>query len=851
MNDTTKKEPLTMARPNRLELTKTVESGKVKQNFQHGRSKTVTVEVRKTRTFSNNEGGRMVETTRAAQTAEAADKSLFNKAAPARVEDDANLTDKERQARLRALEYAKTSPRVEVPVKAKKDFAAVEVEEPEEEVSTPASPSSQLVYGKKQLKEIVFEDDAAQGAKSRTDAKLDIVRAPNKPSGPKLTSQPSTGLQDEEAAPERAESKSAPGKVKLRRSDESRRSSGKITVTQALSMSEERVRSLASVRRQREKAKRHEMGASASQEKIIREVIVPEAITVQELANRMAERAVDVVKMLMKMGTMVTVNQAIDPDTAELIIAEFGHKIKRVTEGDVENVLKVVEDDLSLLKARPPVVTIMGHVDHGKTSLLDALRKTDVVSGEAGGITQHIGAYQVTMGSGDKITFLDTPGHEAFTAMRARGAKVTDIVILVVAADDGIMEQTKEAISHAKAAKVPIIVAVNKIDKHGADADRVKNELMQYELVPEEYGGDVIVVPVSAKTGEGLDKLQESILLQAEVLELKANDSADASGAVIEAKIDRGRGVVATVLIQRGTLQVGDIVVAGASYGKVRAIADDKGRTVTEAVPSLPVEILGLLQVPEAGDEFAVVENEKTARDITEYRQQRNRTAMNLLATKSVDSLFAASSGSKAKELAVIIKSDVQGSAEALVQSMQKFTSEEVTVRVLHSGVGAITESDVTLANATGALIIGFNVRATAQARDMAGRDKVNIRYYSIIYDVVEDIKAALSGLLSPTLKENFLGYAEIRDVFNLSKSGKVAGCMVTEGVVKRGAKVRLLRDNVVIHNGTLKTLKRFKDDVKEVTNGMECGMAFENYDDIRKGDFIEAFEIEEVARTV
>lgn len=848
MNDTTKKEPLTMARPNRLELTKTVESGKVKQNFQHGRSKTVTVEVRKTRTFSNNDGGRMVETTRAAQQVEVAEKSLFSSKASAKAEDDAHLTDKERQARLRALESAKTNPRAEAPVKAKKDFAAVE-EEPEE-VSAPASPSSQLVYGKKQLKEIVFEDDAAQGAKPRTDAKLDIVRAPNKPSGPKLGSQ-TTGAPDEESSPERSESKSAPGKVKLRRSDESRRSSGKITVTQALSMSEERVRSLASVRRQREKAKRHEMGASASQEKIIREVIVPEAITVQELANRMAERAVDVVKMLMKMGTMVTVNQAIDPDTAELIIAEFGHKIKRVTEGDVENVLKVVEDDPSLLKPRPPVVTIMGHVDHGKTSLLDALRKTDVVSGEAGGITQHIGAYQVTMGSGDKITFLDTPGHEAFTAMRARGAKVTDIVILVVAADDGIMEQTKEAISHAKAAKVPIIVAVNKIDKHGADADRVKNELMQYELVPEEYGGDVIVVPVSAKTGEGLDKLQESILLQAEVLELKANESADASGAVIEAKIDRGRGVVATVLIQRGTLQVGDIVVAGASYGKVRAIADDKGRTISEAVPSLPVEILGLLQVPEAGDEFAVVENEKTARDITEYRQQRNRTAINLLAAKSVDSLFAASSGNKAKELTVIVKSDVQGSAEALVQSMQKFTSEEVTVRVLHSGVGAITESDVTLANATGALIIGFNVRATSQARDMAGRDKVNIRYYSIIYDVVEDIKAALSGLLSPTLKENFLGYAEIRDVFNLSKSGKVAGCMVTEGVVKRGAKVRLLRDNVVIHNGTLKTLKRFKDDVKEVTNGMECGMAFENYDDIRKGDFIEAFEIEEVARTV
>jgi translation initiation factor IF-2 len=550
---------------------------------------------------------------------------------------------------------------------------------------------------------------------------------------------------------------------------------------------------------------------------------------------------------------MVTVNQRIDADTAELIVTEFGHKLKRVTEGDVENVLKITDDneDPASLKPRAPVVTIMGHVDHGKTSLLDALRKTDVAAGEAGGITQHIGAYQVMLGKDEKITFLDTPGHEAFTAMRARGAKVTDIVVLVVAADDGIMEQTKEAISHAKAAKVPIIVAVNKIDKPGADANRVKTELMTYELVPEEFGGDVIVVPVSAKTGEGLDKLQEAILLQAEVLELKANPERMAAGAVIEAKIDRGRGVMATLLVQKGTLKVGDIVVAGSTYGKVRALVDDKGRTIESAGPSLPVEILGLTEAPEAGDEFAVVENEKTARDITEYRAQRNRTAQNLLGVKSVDSLFAASAGTKAKELPVIIKSDVQGSAEAIAQSVQKFSGDEVAVRVLHSGVGAITESDVTLANATNALIIGFNVRATSQARDLAAREKVNIRYYSIIYEVVEDIKAALSGMLSPTLKENFLGYAEIREVFNLSKSGKVAGCMVTEGVVKRGAKVRLLRDNVVIHNGSLKTLKRFKDDVKEVSNGMECGMAFENYDDMRKGDMIEAYEVEEVARTV
>jgi translation initiation factor IF-2 len=827
MNDSTKKEPLTMNRPSRLELTKTVESGKVKQNFQHGRSKTVTVEVRKTRTFTSNDGGRMVELKKSAASAqEHAEKSLFGK--PAAPEEDAHLTEGERQARLRALEHAKTRPPEETKAKQPNPPAA-----------------TAMIYDKKPLKEIVFEEDNAP--KTRTDAKLNIVKPVNKPAA-----KAPSGDSDEEVRVERTEAK--PSKMKLRRGEETRRSSGKITVSKALSMSEERVRSLASVRRQREKAKRAEMGTGfGSQEKVVREVVIPEAITVQELANRMAERAVDVVKMLMKMGTMVTVNQSIDADTAELIVTEFGHKLKRVTEGDVENVLKDedAQDDEESLMPRAPVVTIMGHVDHGKTSLLDALRKTDVAAGEAGGITQHIGAYQVLLEGDNKITFLDTPGHEAFTAMRARGAKVTDIVVLVVAADDGIMAQTKEAISHAKAAKVPIIVAVNKIDKPGADVNRVKTELMSYELVPEEFGGDVIVIPVSAKTGEGLDKLQEAILLQAEVLELKANPDRSAMGAVIEAKIDRGRGVVATLLVQKGSLRVGDIVVAGASYGRVRAITDDKGRSIEEAGPSQPVEIQGLTQAPEAGDEFAVVDSEKTARDITEYRAQRNRTAQTLLGAKSLDSLFAASAGTKAKELPVIIKSDVQGTAEALSQSVQKFSGDEVTVRVLHSGVGAITESDITLANATGALIIGFNVRATSQARDMAARDKVNIRYYSIIYDVVEDIRAALSGMLSPTLKENFLGYAEIREIFNLSKSGKVAGCMVTEGMVKRGAKVRLLRDNVVIHNGTLKTLRRFKDDVKEVSSGMECGMAFENYDDIRVGDMIEAYEIEEVARSV
>jgi len=913
MTDNIKKEPLTMARPNRLELTKTFEGGQVRQNLQ-GRSKTVTVEVRKTRTFTGNDSGGMTEMK----------KSLLAGGEPQvkRTSNDSvdrNLTEEERISRLRALENAKSRP-VEEPrpkvIKVEEEQVVEEViieEEPEEiivvapepeeilppepiaeeqpkevvEEKAPAQPTgyasakekkqiaglhaNSVIYNKKPIREIVFDSEIA-AAKARSEARSTTVV---RPTLTKPTTTTPTVAKTAEASTSTAakagvvvrpavktfavaeedsgNTKDKSPKVKLRRGEDERRNSGRITVTQALSMSDEqKVRSLASLKRQREKAKRHEANKNLTPEKIVREVIIPEIITVQELANRMAERAVDIVKILMKMGTMVTVNQNIDADTAELIVAEFGHKAKRVAESDVENILKQDDDqDPALLTSRAPVVTIMGHVDHGKTSLLDALRKTDVAAGEAGGITQHIGAYQVDLGHEHKITFLDTPGHEAFTAMRARGAKVTDIVVLVVAADDGIKEQTKEAISHAKAAGVPIIVAVNKIDKPGADPSRVKTELMQYELVPEEFGGEIIVVEVSAKTGAGLDKLEESILLQAEVLELKANIDRPACGAVVEAKIDRGRGVVATLLIQKGTLKVGDIVVAGSSYGKVRAIINDKGRNIDSALPSVPVEILGLTDAPEAGDEFDVVESEKVARDITEYRTQRNRTAQNILSAKPLESLFAASKGTNAKELPVIIKSDVQGSAEAIVQSVKKFSGEEVTVRVLHSGVGAITESDITLAYATKALIIGFNVRATSQARDLAAKDKVNIRYYSIIYDVVEDIKAALSGMLSPTLKENFLGYAEIREIFNLTKSGKVAGCMVTEGVVKRGAKVRLLRDNVVIHNGTLKTLKRFKDDVREVSRGMECGMAFDNYDDIRAKDVIEAYEIEEVARTV
>jgi len=826
-NDTMKKDTLKVANPGRLQLTKTVESGKVKQNFTHGRSKTVTVEVRKTRTFAQGAQG-MVEVKQ---------QGGFNASgSESAQEDDAlrHLTPEEKQARLKALKFAEeqmklaTEQAKNAPKEEPSRFA--KAQEPKEEVFADASG---IVTPRKPI--VTPEKDKAS-------------QAPNVAVAPSAK----TFTKPHHVNEEESESRNNKGgKLKLKVGEE-RRSSGKLTVQTALSsMEDQRVRSLASMRRQREKAIKKAQGIHVDAEKVIRTVVIPEAITVQELANRMAERVVDVIKSLMKLGMMVTATQSIDADTAELVVGEFGHKFTRVTEGDVENVLKDEQEDPANLLPRPPVVTIMGHVDHGKTSLLDALRKTDVAAKEAGGITQHIGAYQVEVTGGQKVTFLDTPGHEAFTAMRARGAKITDIVVLVVAADDGIMEQTKEAIAHAKAAGVPIVVAVNKIDKPGADSNRVKQELMQYELVPEDFGGDVMVVEVSAKTGQGLDKLVETLLLQAEVLELKANPNRTAAGVVVEAKLDQGKGVVTTILIQKGTLRVGEIVVAGPAYGKVRTIVDDKGQSIKDAIPGMPVAILGLSQAPEAGDTFSVVENEKTARDIAEYRERRIREQTVAAQARTVENLFGAAAGTNAKELPVIVKGDVQGSVEAIVGSVAKFTTDEVTVKTLHSGVGAITESDITLAKATGAMIIAFNVRAAPKAKEMAAKEKINIRYYSVIYDVVDDVKAALSGMLSPTLKENFLGYAEIREVFNISKAGKVAGCMVTEGVIKRGCKVRLLRDNVVIHEGTLKTLKRFKDEVKEVKSGLECGMAFENYEDIRQGDQIECFEVEAVARTV
>jgi translation initiation factor IF-2 len=635
--------------------------------------------------------------------------------------------------------------------------------------------------------------------------------------------------------------------------EDQRRRGAKLTVVQALdSETNERMRSVAAFRRRTEKEKRALMQEQQAQLKIVRDVVLPEAITVQELANRMAERGGDVIKSLMKMGVMATINQTIDADTAELIVTEFGHRARRVAAADVEVGIEGQDDAEEHLVSRPPVITIMGHVDHGKTSLLDAIRQTDVAAHEAGGITQHIGAYQVTVPSGKKITFIDTPGHAAFTEMRARGANVTDIVVLVVAGDDGIMPQTIEAIRHAKAANVPILVAINKMDKPDANAQKVRQELLSHELVTEELGGDVLTVEVSAKTRMGLEKLEETLLLQAEVLDLKANPDRAAQGAVIEAKLERGRGAVATLLVQKGTLHVGDIFVAGTEWGRVRALLDDKGNPIDSAGPAMPVEVLGLQGTPQAGDVFSVVETEARAREVTEFRVHtlRQKTAA-AGARGTLEEMFSKIATGEARELPVVIKADVQGSVEAIVNSLKNLSTSEVATKVLHSGVGGINEADVTLARASGGMIIGFNVRANPQARELAKRDQVDIRYYSIIYNVVDDVKAALSGMLKPTLREQFLGNAEIREVFQITKSGKVAGCMVTEGTVKRGAKVRLLRDNVVIHEGSLKTLKRFKDEVREVKEGFECGMAFENYENIMKGDIIECFEMEEVARTL
>jgi translation initiation factor IF-2 len=714
---------------------------------------------------------------------------------------------------------------------------------------TAARPS--LFRAEEPLRRVVRRFEEPIVVTPRPDPAAKPAATPARP-GTTTTVRTITVADDDDA--KRGGKKADPRKVEApaKKSGDARRQR-KLTITTALSTEteEERQRSLASVKRKRDKEKQRLLATLAAKQKIARDVVIPETLTVQDLANRMSEQTSAVVRELMKMGIMATATEVIDADTAELVVTEMGHTPKRVSEADVEIGLTGELDAAETLRSRPPVVTIMGHVDHGKTSLLDALRATDVAGREAGGITQHIGAYQVHLATGQAITFIDTPGHEAFTEMRSRGANVTDVVVLVVAADDSVMPQTIEAINHAKAANVPIIVAVNKIDKPGADPMKVKTELLSHGLVVEDLGGDIQCIEVSALKKLNLDQLEAAILVQAEILELQVNPDRMAEGAVIEARLDTGRGPVATVLVQRGTLRVGDIFVAGGEWGRVRALLDERGQRLTEATPSTPVAVLGLNGTPMAGDQFVVVENEARARDISDFRQRRTRQRTAAMPRSTMEQMFSQIGVGAAQQLAVVVKTDVHGSLEAIKASLENMSTDEVSVRVLHSGVGSITESDVSLAKTSCALLVGFNVRANPQARDASARDKVEIRYYSVIYTLIDDVRALASGLLAPNRQEVFLGYAQIRQVFNITKVGKVAGCYVTEGMIKRGCKVRLLRENVVIHEGTLKTLKRIKDEVREVKSGYECGMAFEGYQDIREGDMIECFEVEEVARTL
>ena len=805
-------------------------AGNVKQSFSHGRTKNVVVETKRKRVVVPKPG------------AGAAGGSAKPQKAGDPGKRPAGISDAEMERRMKALQAAQAreaedAAKREAEEKAREEErmrrrAEAEAKEREEQERAEKAKAKAEEEERKRLEAEAAAQQAAVAA-AAPDQSTPARAAPAKQAPRK---------QDKDRDQNRGRGKGR---------DDGRRS-GKLTLNQALSGGEGgRQKSLAAMKRKQERARQKAMGGAQEREKVIREVQLPETIVVSELANRMAERVGDVVKALMNNGMMVTQNQTIDADTAELIIEEFGHNVTRVSDSDVEDVIDSVEDKDEDLRPRPPVITIMGHVDHGKTSLLDAIRDAKVVAGEAGGITQHIGAYQVTTDSGTVLSFLDTPGHAAFTSMRARGAQVTDIVVLVVAADDSVMPQTIEAINHAKAAGVPMIVAINKMDRPEANPDKVRTELLQHEVIVEAMSGEVQDVEVSAITGQGLDDLLEAIALQAEILELKANPARAAEGAVIEAQLDVGRGPVATVLVQRGTLRQGDIFVVGEQYGKVRALINDRGDRVKEAGPSVPVEVLGLNGTPEAGDVLNVVDAEAQAREIAEYREKaaKEKRAAAGAGTSLEQLLAQAKENENVKELPILVKADVQGSAEAIVQAMEKIGNEEVRVRVLHSGVGAITESDIGLAEASGAPVFGFNVRANAPARNSANQKGVEIRYYSVIYDLVDDVKAAASGLLGAEIRENFIGYAQIKEVFKVTGVGKVAGCLVTEGVARRSAGVRLLRDDVVIHEGTLKTLKRFKDEVAEVQSGQECGMAFENYDDIRPNDVIEIFEREEIER--
>jgi translation initiation factor IF-2 len=830
-------------RPGKTLSLKKTETSTVKQSFSHGRTKAVVVEKKRSAAPPAGAPKPAAKTPAPAPAPEA--KAPEPKAAPARGVVLRQLSDEEKARRAAALAEAKVSDaearrnaeaearrRAEDEEKLKAERAAAEKRKIEEDARKAADEAAK----KRAEQEAARRLDAPKTEAAAGDVRRRLVNdeedegskksSPGKPGAPKTP---------------------APKKVV----SEGERRRGKLTVTRALEGDDERQRSVAAFRRHLQRVNKGHQQVQAGPAGP-RDITIPETLTVSDLANRMARRAVDVIKVLMKNGMMATANDVIDADTAELVATEYGHVVKRVAESDVLEGLIGEADPESEMTPRAPVVTIMGHVDHGKTSLLDALRQTDVVSGEAGGITQHIGAYQVELASGQKITFLDTPGHAAFTAMRARGAKVTDIVILVVAADDGVMPQTVEAIAHAKAAGVPIIVAVNKIDKGDANPTRVKTELLQHEIQVEDMGGDVQAVEVSATKKLNLDKLLEAILLQAEVLDLRANAGRAAEGAVIESKLDKGRGPVATVLVQRGTLRVGDIVVAGAEWGRVRLLANERGETVKWAGPSVPIEVLGLSAPPDAGDDMVVVENEARAREVVEYRARKRREQRQASSSRqTLDQLLKTREVGERKLLPIVLKADVQGSAEAIQGALAKLETDEVGVQVLQAGVGGITESDVILAHASGAAVIGFNVRANAQARERAKRDGLEIRYYNIIYNVVDDIKAVLSGMLAPEVREKFLGNAEILEVFNITKVGKVAGCKVTEGVVRRGSKVRLIRDNVVIHEGELSTLKRFKDEVKEVQTGQECGMGFTGYHDLQKGDVIECFDVETIQRAL
>ncbi|MGZ5988533.1 MAG: translation initiation factor IF-2 [Rhizomicrobium sp.] len=851
-NDTTKKP----SGGKTLTLKKT-ETSTVKQSFSHGRTKAVVVEKKRT-LGPATPAAKTTEKPAAAPAAAKAAPAATPAAAPREAAPRAGvvlrqLMEEEKQRRGAALADARVYE-VEARKRAEEDARHRAIEEEkltrEREAAARRKAEEDARKAAEELARKHAEEEAARrDTKAEPAATTAAAAAAAAASGAPRVRRP---LEEEEEETTTKKGAKVAAKVPAVKkvADESRRR-GKLTVTRALSGDDERTRSVAAYRRHLQRVNKGAQQAPAGPAGP-REVTIPETITVAELANRMARRSVDIIKVLMKNGHMATVNDVIDADTAELVAAEYGHTVKRVAESDVLEGLKGSYDDASHLVSRPPVVTVMGHVDHGKTSLLDALRKTDVVSGEAGGITQHIGAYQVVLKGGQKITFLDTPGHAAFTAMRGRGAKVTDLVILVVAADDGVMPQTVEAIAHAKAAHVPIIVAVNKIDKGDANPTRVKTELLQHEIQVEELGGETLAIDVSATKNINLDKLEEAILLQAEVLDLKANPDRSAEGAVIEAKLDRGRGPVATVLVQRGTLKVGDIVVAGSEWGRVRLLQNDRGETVASAGPATPVEVLGLSGAPEAGDEMVVVENEARAREVTEYRARKRREARQASSSRqTLDQLLKTRDSGEKRLLPLVIKSDVQGSSEAIQGALAKLGTDEVAVQVLQAGVGGITESDVILAHASGAGVIGFNVRADKLARERAKRDGVDIRYYNIIYNVVDDIKAVLSGMLAPEVRERLLGNAQILEVFTISKVGKVAGCRVTDGVVRRGSKVRLIRDNVVIHEGDLSTLKRFKDEVREVQTGQECGMAFANYQDMQKGDIIECFEVETIQRAL